>query len=340
MIDETQWTRAASRVEAWRNIIILTHARPDGDALGAIAALKRIFEARGKRAAACVYEDVPKRYAFLQAEHDFMRFEEAARDASIDGIVIVDTCSWSQLEPAADWLRQSTTPRLVIDHHNTRDDVAGAGEDVLYLIDERAASACGLIYRWCQVMGWPVDRPSAEALYVGMATDTGWFRFSNTDAETMQLAAMAIAAGVRADRLYCLIYESRSPQRLPLLGEVLSTLEYHLDHKLAVMWVTPDMFEFTGAKPTDTEEFVNVPLEGAGVIVSIFLTDQGQGPIRVNFRSKSPEVCGLDVDVSELAAGFDGGGHRRAAGARVDGDLGTVRDQVIGEAIRVIEKTH
>ncbi len=336
-IDEQQWREAAARIEPWTRILLLSHARPDGDALGSLAAMKRVLEAAGKQADAAIYDQVPKRYAFLSEDHAFTEFTPG-ENAPWDGIVIVDTCSWSQLEPVAEWLKQSRLPRVVVDHHATRDDIAGASASPMYLIDPTSASACGLVYRWAEVMGWPVDRPTAEALYVGMATDTGWFRFSNTDGETMRLAGLALEAGVRADRLYSYIYESRSPARIPLMAEVLSTLQYHADGRMAVMWVTPEMIEFAGAAPADTEEFVNMPLAGEGVLVSILITQQEEGPIRLNLRSKSPEVCGIDVDVAELAKTFDGGGHRRAAGARVDQPLDVVRDQVVAAAVKAIER--
>jgi len=328
--------RAGCRLESWRRTMILSHDRPDGDALGAMGAMKRVIEAAGRRAAAFVYDEVPLRYRFLESKCGFTRWrgqEPAAVDSQFDGVLILDTCSWTQLEPVAEYLRAGSRPKIVVDHHATGDDLSGPRADDLYLTDKSAASVCGMIHDWCEVMEWAIDDPTGELLFTGLATDTGWFRFSNTDGRTLRAAAELVQRGVRPDVMYSRFYASHSPARLRLMAGMLATMELHAGDAVAVMCLPRAMFDRSGATTTDTEDLVNEALQIGPVVVAVLLSELDDGRIRVNFRSKSPEVCGRDVDVAALAGQFGGGGHRRAAGARVRGSLGQVRERVTSALI-------
>jgi phosphoesterase RecJ-like protein len=338
-MDRSLLEDAGRRLESWPRTMILSHRRPDGDALGAMAAMARNINAAGREAMAFVYNQIPPRYEFLKEWCEFAEWPSGAvseLNSRFDGILVLDTCSWSQLEPAAGFLRGSGLHRIVVDHHQTRDDISGERGQAMYVIDPSASSACSMLWEWCEVMGCRVDEIAASALFTGMATDTGWFRFSNTDATTLRGAAALRERGARPDVLYGRLYGSQSAARLRLMGEMLNTLRFEADGSLAIAVLTPEMFERTGADRADTEDLVNEPMTVGPVIVSILLTDLGTGEIRASFRSKSPEVCGRDVDVAALAARFGGGGHRRAAGARVKDTLEAAREQIMGAALEVL----
>lgn len=333
--------QATRLLTSWQRTMVLSHVRTDGDALGAMGTMTRAIEAAGRVATALVFEEVPPRYRFIEELFGFHRWpvdQVAELDGRFDGILILDTCSWQQLEPAASYLRTSRLPKIVVDHHATRDDLSGGRTADVYIIEPAAASTCVLLYQWLGEADWPIDAEVAEALFAGMATDTGWFRFSNTDPATLRAAAALIEAGVQPDLLYARLYASHSPARIRLMGEMLSTLTLHEGGSVAVMSLTPAMFERAGAVQTDAEDLVNEPLAAGPVTVSILLTDTGSGEIRVNFRSKSPEVCGRNVDMAGLARQFGGGGHRRAAGARIKGSLEAVRERVTAAAIAALEQ--
>ncbi len=326
------WKQAADLLVSWKRTLILTHDRPDGDALGAVAAMNQIIGALGGDAVPLLYDAVPARYCFLDhvcSYTNLRRLPPEALAARFDGVLVVDTCSWAQLEPIAPWLQASTLPRIIVDHHATRDDLRGAAPQALYLIDATAASACGVLYEWAEQMRWPLDGIACEALFSGMATDTGWFRFSNTDGRTLRAAAALIDAGVRPDLMYSRLIESYSPARLRLMSQVLATLELHGGDTIAVMTVTRDMFDRAGATPSDTEDIVNEPMGVSTVAVSILLSDAADGVVRVNLRSKSPEVVPRTIDVAAVARTLGGGGHQRAAGVRLTGSLEEVHDRVL-----------
>lgn len=345
MVDPETLEGAGRLLAGWKRTMILAHDRPDGDALGAMAAMKRVIEAAGREATAFVYDELPGRYAFLDGipaqsrghgigintKQVFHRWQDAspgAIDARFDGILILDTNSWSQIKPAADYLRASALPRIVVDHHAAADGVSQGHGSGLDLIDPSAPATCQILHAWCDAMDWPLDSASAEALFTGLSTDTGWFRHSNTDARAMQTAADLIDLGVRPDVLYGRLYASFPLSRVRLMTEMLATLTFHADNAIAIAHITPEMFARSGASKAETEDLVNEPMAAKPVIVSALLVDAGTGEIRASFRSKSPEVCGRDIDVAAIAGRFGGGGHRRAAGARWAGTLEDARRRV------------
>ncbi len=331
MVNRETFEQASRLLATWKRTMILSHDRPDGDALGALAAMKRVLEAAGREATAFVYDKLPGRYEFLGGLCKYERWRSdlpAQIDAGFDGILILDTSSWSQLKPAADYLRASVLPRLVVDHHAIGDDLSQGREGDVNVIDPSAAATCQILHAWCDAEGWTLDAGAAEALFTGIATDTGWFRHSNTDARAMQTTADLIDLGVRPDVLYGRLYASFPLSRVRLMAEMLGTLTLHADGSVAVMHITPDMFRRAGASAAETEDLVNEPLSAESAIVSVLLSDAGTGEIRVSFRSKSPEVCGRDIDVAAIAGQFGGGGHRRAAGARLTGCIEDARRRV------------
>jgi bifunctional oligoribonuclease and PAP phosphatase NrnA len=332
---------AFERLGTWRRTMILSHERPDGDALGGLAGMRDVIVAAGREATACVYGGLPARYEFLGASGEFTLFPRDDRpedlDARFDGILIVDTCSWSQLETVAAYLRASRLPKIIVDHHTTRDVLAGAGGDDLYAIDATASSCCGLLYEGCVAAGWQVPTRAAEAFFAGVTTDTGWFRFPNTDGRTLRTAAGLLESGIQTDLMYCRLMESYTLQRLQLKCQMLSTLELHAEGRIAMMRLTREMFARSGAAESDTEDLVNEPLAAAAVVVSVLLGETPDGRVRVNLRSKSPEVAGRTVDVAAVARRFGGGGHARAAGARLDGSMDEAQQKVLAavtEALR------
>lgn len=316
----------ADLVGSWKRPLLLSHERADGDSIGSLLALRSMLRELGTQPTALLFEPPHQRYTWMLADDPigvFSADDDPALGES-DGIIILDTCAYGQLQPVEDWLRTAELPKLAVDHHVTRDAVADH-----YLVDEKASATCLMLYEWCRAVGWPTDDPARTALYVGMATDTGWFRFSNTDARTLQAATALVQAGVQPAYVFERIYQSESPARFRLLGSVLGRTQLHHAQRLAVMPLTADMFTETGATPADTEDLVNYPLQMRTVEVSVLLIDQGNGTIRTSFRSKPPTARRPDIDVAAIASSLGGGGHRRAAAARVPGQMDEVMHTVV-----------
>lgn len=284
-----------------------------------------------------LFDKWPKRYAALQEPGPMAVLGEGVRQADLsdrDGVIILDTCAYAQLAPIAEWLRGATIPKLAVDHHLTRDELANS-----YLIDESAAANCLIIYDWARAAGWPIDRPACAALFTGIALDTGWFRFSNTDDRVLAAAGDLAARGAKPHELFESLFQQDPPGRVRLLGVALNSLALCADARLAVMTLTPSDFREADATPADTEDIVNEPLRITSVAVSVLLVEQGDGIIRVSLRSKPPTRKGdPDVDVAAIAQTFGGGGHQRAAGARMTGSLSDIRGEITESIQQCIEK--
>lgn len=328
-ISVAQYRLAAQFIQGWRSPLLVSHTKPDGDAIGSLVALRGMFRQLGVAATVLVFEDIPSRYAVLNGAAPFAKLgTDVAQPAldSFDSVVVADTCTYNQIEPIADWLKSSTIPKLAIDHHRTRNDLAD-----LYLIDETAAANCLILHDWLNSRSatWEFDQGIGEALFVGIATDTGWFRHSNTDARALAVAAELVEKGVDAHRLFEALYHCDSEGRVRLLGRAIDSMELHANGRLAIMTLGNADFLATGASASDTEDIVNEPLRMATTVASVLLVEQEDGLVRASFRSRTPTQGIPDIDVAAVAQGLGGGGHSRAAGARLSGPLTTAKELVL-----------
>ena len=319
-----------ARIDAWlgqyQRPLVVSHRRPDGDALGGLAAVGRALAQRGQAPVIALFDAYPPRYDLLANAVPWRLWSEPPEPgvAECDALVIVDTCSYQQLAPLAGYLK-SPPPTLVIDHHATADRI-GERESDLRVIDPNASAACVLIAEWLQQSAAPLDVATATALYVGVATDTGWFRYSNADARTLRVAADLLEAGVATDTVYRALHEQDPRQRFALSARLLETMQVRDDGRLVVLTLRRRDFADTGADRSMTDDLVNLPASLRGLELTVMFTEQEDGAIRVNFRSKG------QVDVAALAGQFGGGGHARAAGARLMGDWDAGVQRVIAAA--------
>ncbi len=306
------------RLTAARSLLLVTHARPDGDGLGSARALSVAAGAAGKACRLLVPDRLPARYAFLFPGIEVASGGEfaALADAS-EVIVVLDTSAYSQLDDLAAGLRARRDKVVVIDHHATADDVGAAA-----WLDTSAAATGVLVGELIEALGWPADLVVAEALTTAVVTDTGWLRYANTDARALRAVARWVEAGVRPDELYKRIYQTDRPERLALIARTLQGLEHHCDGRLVVMTIRREDFEATGATPEETENVVNEALRLDAAETAVLLVEN-HDCIRVSLRSRDA------VNVAEVASRFGGGGHARAAGLRASEDLDALKRRLI-----------
>ena len=308
----------ADRLERADSMVIVTHARPDGDGLGSMAALGAAAATVGKRVHMLVPDIRPPKYDYLFPQAPC---EDPAQFAAIadqcDVIVIVDTCALAQLDGLCEALEAQRERVIVVDHHASADNVG----DLIWQ-DTSAAAAGVMITELIEALGWPIDLAVAEALMTAISTDTGWFRFANTDARTLRAAADLVDAGLRPDKLYRKLYQTGRPQRLKLMQRMLQSLELHCDGRLAAMTIRQADFQATGARPDETENLVNEALELNTVETAILLVENTTC-VRVSLRSRDA------VNVAAIARQFGGGGHQRAAGLRASDDIDTLKSKLI-----------
>ena len=232
------------RLSASRRVLITTHVRPDGDALGTSAAMAMGLRHKGIDSEVLLLSTLPQKYAFIYHDnkighHDVDRgFPQDYSLAPFDTLLVVDTGTWSQLPGLRERLNGWKGTKLVVDHHLTQEDWADAR-----LVQTGAAAAgeiaAELLTRW----GVPIDQPIATALFLAIASDTGWFHFNNTQPRTLRLAATLMEAGVDTDRMYQLLYQNEPVQRLALQTRAQQSMELLVDDRLAVMCHWPRGFQ-------------------------------------------------------------------------------------------------
>lgn len=309
--------------------LLVTHRRPDGDAIGSLVGLALAVRKLGLDPQAALFDPLPARFALFSDSLHWYAWDEArgVLEKDCDAVVLLDTCALSQLEPIAAFLARG--PRiLVIDHHATRDPIGVRDED-LRLLDDTACATALLVAEWAQAAGIALQGQLATALFTGIATDTGWFRYSNTDGRAMRMASELVSAGVDVGELYQRIYEQEPLAKLKLVAHLLNNLELHADGRLACMYLRPEDFRKAGADPSMTDDLVNEAGRLAGTQVTLLFTQDGD-EVRVNLRSKG------QLDVAELARRYGGGGHSRAAGVRLAGRWETVVPRFIADCVEAL----
>lgn len=301
--------------EQYETFALSTHIHPDGDAIGAELGLYFFLKKLGKSVRIFNTDEVPEAYRFLPSWDEIEGFD-AVGGYRPEVLVVLDA---SALERIGTRLAKKLLPLELlvnIDHHATADAFGDVN-----LIDAAASSTSELVYRLLRAYAhregvalevWLCEA-SALCLYTGIMFDTGCFRHSNASAETHRVAADLIEIGDFApDEVYRNVYEQVPVCKIRLLREVLGTLSLADDGRIASVYVTQEMFDKTGTGPDSVEGVANQLQAIAGVEVAFCVTELADGNAKVSLRSKG------NVDVGALAAEFKGGGHKRAAGCRVE----------------------
>jgi phosphoesterase RecJ-like protein len=325
-------------------VVIVTHAKPDGDAAGSVIALREALRLAGRTAVGVLAPPVTASLQQLEGAGDLVIWQEGLELDEPELLVITDTGAWSQVGPLRPFVEARLDKTLIIDHH-----LSGDIEARWKLIDPTAAAACELLTELIGLMAHlrprksspqagvgPHARPASllntrarDALFAGIASDTGWFRFSNTTARTHRLAAELLDAGTDHAALYALLEQTDAPEKMGLIARALGSMELLADGAAAVMVLRDADFAETGATSEMTERLIDLPQQIASVQVVALVTEsqtpQGDPQTRISFRSKPGDQA---VNVADLAGHFGGGGHARAAGAKVDREVDVVLPEV------------
>ncbi len=314
------------------NVILLTHVHPDGDALGSSLGMAEILRGMGKEVCLFLEEPVSHLYTFLPGvdlvETSIERVTQFASSAADNLITVaLDSGDNRRLGKFRDKLT-GLTPFVVIDHHKSHKDY---GEH--RWVDPSKSSTGEMIYELALEFGEEISYSAAVNLYVAICTDTGSFRYECTSPRTLHIAAELVEKGVRPEEMAKCLYDNVSPTRIKLLQMVLGTLQIHENGQFAFVHVTRDMIDKSGATMHDIEGFVDYPRSLGSVKVAAFLKESNDGEISVSLRAKG------ECDVAEVANIFDGGGHRNAAGFRLqDKTIDDVQAAVLAELRNSLNK--
>ncbi|NQT04124.1 MAG: bifunctional oligoribonuclease/PAP phosphatase NrnA [Planctomycetes bacterium] len=327
MITNDDFQQAVELINKSSNILLTAHTKPDGDACGCIVAISNVLESLGKKVKAFMLSQMPDWYDFLFAQKLPVLGDDIDLNQLTDGslgefdlIIIVDTNSLSQLPEFDRYLKQNHKHVLIIDHHATAD---GLGD--VELVDSSAAATGLIVYDLLKYAGWQVNEKIAEALFVAVATDTGWFQFGNTDSRVHRACSGLIDAGAKPIEIYHNLYQNFSYARFKLTVAMLNTLQLHLDGRFATQHISQRDFEQTGATLKDTENLINECRRISTVETAALLVELKDGRIRCSLRSTG------GINVSKIAAKFGGGGHKMAAGTFLPGPLEEAKKIILNE---------
>ena len=315
--------RLAQELRAGRSVAISTHINADGDGCGSETALSRLLGQMGIRSKIVNPTPWPEMYKFLLGDDVKDSSDAGAKGLKdADVLVVLDISDVKRLGVLAEAVRRLTIPKLVIDHHLPSDEPPST----MMVTDTTACATGELIFDFATVLDLKITPDIARALYIALLTDTGGFRFSNTTARCLSIAGQLIASGVEPEEMYGRLYASMPVGRLHLLRDALATLEVDPEYGISWISVAAGAAEQYGLRSEDLEGIAEHPRSIGGTRLAVFFRDLGHDKVKVSFRSTG------DVDVNKFAKQFAGGGHARAAGALIEGDLEVVRRKVIAAA--------
>jgi phosphoesterase RecJ-like protein len=312
----------AGSFRAGRRVALSTHLNSDGDGCGSESALARCLIGAGLALRIVNPTPWPEMFNFLLDGLDDQTSKGSKGLKGIDLLIVLDISDVKRLGNLTESVRALDVEKIVIDHHVSSDEPVSS----LGLCDTTACATAELVYDMAVTIGWEITGEVARAIYTGMLTDTGGFRFSNTSPRCLAIASQLLAAGVDPEDMYTRIYASAPAGRVRLMADVLSTLQVDEAHGLTWLSMHSDDMDRHGVKSEDLDGIVEHARSIAGTKMALFFRDLGHGKVKVSFRSTGT------TDVNAFARQFGGGGHARASGAMIPGDLPTVRDLVVERA--------
>ena len=307
--------KTAQYLKSNNNYLILTHDNPDGDTLGSAFALCYALRSIGKNAN-IIIEEMPKKFEFLGADYFNQSFVPST-------VVAVDIASIGMFGQKTKQYYEKVD--LCIDHHGSNSKYAKN-----LFLNETAAANCENMYDVIEKMGVTITSLIATCLYTGIATDTGCFKFSNVTPNTHIYAGALMTYGVDIATINFALFEEKSREYMLAEKMVIDTLEYHADGKIALCSVTKEITDSTGLLQSDLDSMVAIPRRIAGVEIGITLKERDDG-FKVSFRTSEK------VNATQIASQFDGGGHLRAAGCFIKGDIDKVKRVVLTACQTVVE---
>ncbi len=304
----------ADIIEKSSNIVLTTHVVPDGDAIGSVMAMSEYLRLKGKHPVVINHSQTPFNLKFLDPDNSIRVFLENEKEnkeiiENSDLIIILDTNEFSRTRSMQEHIVKSPAKKICIDHHTgLKPELFNA-----YISNTDYPSNCSILYEFIKSDSNKfISVKIASALYVGIMTDTGSFRYPRTTSGVFRMCAELIDKGADPVNLYECLYATNTIENLKLASRFINSLEFHFDNKVAVGVVTQKDFQDLGLNIDHVEGFSSIIMNILGVKAGIILVELKDN-IKVSFRSKG------DIRVNELAQEFEGGGHKNAAGANVKG---------------------
>lgn len=304
---------AINLIKSSKNILILTHKNPDGDAVGSVLGLAQALNSLSKNAECFLKDVVPDVFRFLP---NVAMIKNSTKLKNYDLVILLDCALFSRtgLSSITDII-DSFDNLLIIDHHPKRAEEVGYLNSRVQIIDPSASSTAVLIYDLFKKFDLKITKDIAHCLLTGIFTDTGGFQHSNTDARTLKITAELMGKGPRVDKIAKNIFSSKSVPAIKLWGKALSRIQRDENTGMAVSYLNKKDLEECGAKQEDISGLISVINTVSDAKFSLLLTESDNNKIKGSLRSE--EYRGIDV--SRIAKSLGGGGHKLASGFEVEG---------------------
>ncbi len=303
---QSQYQSLDDYINRYEKFIISTHESPDWDGLGAEIAFNELLKKLGKATIILNSDPTPDSIRKLDPDGEINVLDESfeiPEDITDYAQIVLDTNDYDNIGAAYNHLRDKVQDLFIIDHHEGAIDKIDTN-----FIKADASSVCEIVYDIFFHYTIDMSLKSAQALFAGIVFDTGSFRYAKTSPETFRIGADLVEKGVVPFEVYEMIYEQNSLSSFELRGLILATMEVFYDGSMIAMKLTREMLEKTGASFSEGEPAINLPLMVKGVVASLLVKQDIDGPVKVSMRTKG------DYDVAEIAMAQGGGGHKNAAG--------------------------
>jgi bifunctional oligoribonuclease and PAP phosphatase NrnA len=301
--------------------LVVSHVQPDGDAISSTVIVQWLLEKLGKRVTLINEGSVPGRLDYLRSSGLILNYSNEPPARTFKRIIAVDCADFERIGLVRHVFEENYS-LLNIDHHPTNDAYGAVN-----LLRFDAAATAEILFDLIARADIPLDVDVANAIYTGLLTDTGGFRYSNTSPHVMSIASKLLAAGVNGFQLADHLLERMTMPQLRILQCGLSRLRFTEDGKIGWLYIEPADMAETGAVGEDLEGLVNYARNIDGVEVGMLFKVTEKGDVKVSFRSAG------EADVAAIAQTFGGGGHVRASGCRLSGSLTDAMETVV-EAVR------
>ncbi|MGJ8695634.1 MAG: DHH family phosphoesterase [Verrucomicrobiaceae bacterium] len=306
--------------------VVVSHVRPDGDAIGSILAMGHALEGIGKQVRYLNEDGCPESLVFLPGSEKVEVSAEAG-EVKAEVAICLDTAAKARVGECSLKVVEAAGMVINIDHH-----ISNPGYGDLNLVDDTSPSTGQIVYNVIKGLGLPLSEISRDSIYVATSTDTGSFQYPGTTQATYEMAADLVSRGLNVGEINQLTYDNQPYRRVELMRALLNTLERSEDGRVAWWHLKEETKEELGLVDDDTEGMIDIIRSIQGVVIAVFFEELGEGKIRVSMRSKDKRI-----NCSELCGIFGGGGHALAAGIRMAGPLEVARERVLAEINQAVE---
>ena len=314
-------TEICDAIHARRRFLISSHARPDGDSIGSQLAMYYALEALGKEARIVNADPAPEHYMDFPGV-DHIEIARSVVETDAEALIVME--SGDLARTGVSGLEGRFT--INIDHHQ-----GNTHYGALNWVDESAAACGEMVFDLVEILGVPLTIEIATHVYLAILTDTGSFHYANMTPKTFDICRRTVEAGVNPGAMARRVFDQNSFGKLKLIGALLAEMDLLHGGRLAAMYLNDDIMNATGTTYNDTEGLINLPLTAREIQAVVFFKLGADGDIHVSMRSK------YDVNVREIAARHEGGGHKNAAGFKLKGPLAAVRDGILRELAEAID---